>query len=186
MNGSALNGSGASAKAPAAPETPAASTEAPASPEDSRGSRPAHRRLARPRRRLAGALAGLAAGLIIGIGGAAGVAQLAKAPPAHVVARIELSPLPQFPQWQGTTGTAVMRATASQREIVVTLRLLAHRHLAAAVQREHPALQGQRGPRLPAGRRARRRRDHPGLTASGEARPAVCQQESRARARPRS
>jgi anti-sigma-K factor RskA len=39
-----------------------------------------------------------------------------------VVAQIELSPLPQFPQWQGTSGTAVMRATASQQEIAVTLR----------------------------------------------------------------
>jgi hypothetical protein len=71
---------------------------------------------------LAGALATLAAGLVIGIGGTIGVAQVVKSPPAHVVARIELSPLPQFPQWQGTTGTAVMRSTASQRQIVVTLR----------------------------------------------------------------
>ena len=67
-------------------------------------------------------LAGLAAGLVIGIGGTIGVAQVVKSPPTHVVARIELSPLPQFPQWQGTTGTAVMRATASQQELVVTLR----------------------------------------------------------------
>jgi hypothetical protein len=94
LNGSALNGSGPSAKAPAG----------------------------RPRRRLARALVGVAAGLVIGIGGTIGVAQVVKSPPAHVVARIELSPLPQFPQWQGTTGTAVMRATASQQELVVTLR----------------------------------------------------------------
>ncbi len=79
-------------------------------------------RIARPRRRLAGALAALAAGLIIGIGGTAGVAQLTKAPATRAVAQIELSPLPQFPQWQGAAGTAVMRATASQREIAVTLR----------------------------------------------------------------
>jgi anti-sigma factor RsiW len=110
LNGSALNGS-----------APAATPQAPATPEDRY--RPRRRPLpAWPRRRLASALAGLAAGLIIGIGGAAGVAQLSQAPPAPVVARIELSPLPQFPQWQGTTGTAVMRSTASQREIVVTLR----------------------------------------------------------------
>ena len=32
-----------------------------------------------------------------------------------------LSPLPQFPQWQGAAGTAVMRATASQQLMVVTL-----------------------------------------------------------------
>jgi hypothetical protein len=90
--------------------------------QDSRGSRPARRPASRPRRRLASALAAVAAGLVIGIGGTIGIAQVVKSPPAHVVARIELSPLPQFPQWQGTTGTAVMRATASQRELVVTLR----------------------------------------------------------------
>jgi hypothetical protein len=67
-------------------------------------------------------MAGLAAGVIIGIGGGIGVAQVSQAPPARVVARIELSPLPQFPQWQGATGTAVMRSTASQQEIVITLR----------------------------------------------------------------
>jgi hypothetical protein len=38
-----------------------------------------------------------------------------------VVAQIELSPLPEFPQWQDATGTAVIRATASQQVIVVTL-----------------------------------------------------------------
>jgi hypothetical protein len=64
----------------------------------------------------------VAAGLVIGIGGTIGIAQVVKSPPTHVVARIELSPLPQFPQWQGTTGTAVMRATASQQQLVVTLR----------------------------------------------------------------
>jgi hypothetical protein len=103
LNGSALNGSALNGSAPA--KEPAVS-----------------RRVARPRRRLAGALAAVAAGLIIGIGGTIGVAQVVTSPPAHVVARIELSPLPQFPQWQGTTGTAVMRATASQQQLVVTLR----------------------------------------------------------------
>jgi len=83
----------------------------------------ASRRATRPRRRLAGALAAVAAGLVIGIGGTIGVAQVVKSPPAHVVARIALSPLPQFPQWQGVTGTAVMRATASrQQQLVITLR----------------------------------------------------------------
>jgi Anti-sigma-K factor rskA len=38
-----------------------------------------------------------------------------------VVAQVELSPLPAFPQFQGTTGTAVMRATASQQVMAVTL-----------------------------------------------------------------
>jgi hypothetical protein len=99
---------------------------APVTSENGRGSRPRRRPLpAWPRRRLASALAGLAAGLIIGIGGGVGVAQLGQvpqAPSARVVAQIELSPLPQFPQWQGTSGTAVMRATTSQQQVVITLR----------------------------------------------------------------
>jgi Anti-sigma-K factor rskA len=73
------------------------------------------------RGRLTATVAGLAAGLIIGIGGTAGIVQLTKAPATRVVAQIELSPLPAFPQWNGVTGTAVMRATASQRVMVVTL-----------------------------------------------------------------
>jgi hypothetical protein len=83
----------------------------------------AHRNVeaSRPRRRLAVALAGLAAGLIVGIGGTAGVVQLAQAPATRVVAQIQLSPLPEFPQWQGAAGTAVMRATASQQVIAVVL-----------------------------------------------------------------
>jgi hypothetical protein len=75
----------------------------------------------RARGRLTTALVGLAAGLIIGIGGTAGIVQLIRAPATRVVAQIELSPLPAFPQWQGTTGTAVMRATGSQQLMVVTL-----------------------------------------------------------------
>jgi len=73
------------------------------------------------RGRLVTTLAGVAAGLIIGIGGTVGVVQLTRAPATRVVAQIELSPLPAFPQWQGATGTAVMRATASQQVMVVTL-----------------------------------------------------------------
>ena len=72
--------------------------------------------------RLAVGLAGLAAGLIIGIGATAGIVHLTRAPAPSVVARIELSPLPQFPQWQDASGTAVMRATASQQVLVVTLQ----------------------------------------------------------------
>jgi len=123
LNDRGLNGSATPPvpKALAIPAEPAGS-EAPAAPEGSRGSRPGRPRLAWPRGRLASALAGLAAGVIIGIGGGIGVAQVSQAPPARVVARIELSPLPQFPQWQGATGTAVMRSTASQQEIVITLR----------------------------------------------------------------
>jgi hypothetical protein len=130
----ALNGATAPAQAPAAPEVPGIPEvpgtpvvlDAPVTMENSRGSRPRRRpRPAWPRRRLASALAGLAAGLIIGIGGGVGVAQLGQAPQApsaRVVAQIELSPLSQFPQWQGTSGTAVMRATTSQQQIVITLR----------------------------------------------------------------
>ncbi|HEX5297687.1 MAG TPA: anti-sigma factor [Streptosporangiaceae bacterium] len=121
LNGSANPSALTAAKAPAISAEPAGS-EAPAVPEGSRGSRPGRPRLAWPRGRLASAMAGLAAGVIIGIGGGVGVAQVSQAPPARVVARIELSPLPQFPQWQGTTGTAVMRSTATQQEIVITLR----------------------------------------------------------------
>jgi Anti-sigma-K factor rskA len=73
------------------------------------------------RNRLATALAGLAAGLVIGIGGTIGVVQLTKAPATRVVAQIQLSPLPQFPQWRGASGTAVMRSSASQQVIAVTL-----------------------------------------------------------------
>jgi anti-sigma factor RsiW len=75
----------------------------------------------RPRRRLATGLAGLAAGLIIGIAGTAGIVQLTQAPATRVVAQVALSPLPQFPQWQDAAGTAVMRATASQQLMVVSL-----------------------------------------------------------------
>ena len=80
-----------------------------------------HGARARRRGRLVTALAGLAAGLIIGIGGTAGVVQLTKAPATRIVAQIQLNPLPQFPQWQEASGTAVMRATASQQVIAVTL-----------------------------------------------------------------
>lgn len=40
----------------------------------------------------------------------------------RVIAQIELNPLPQFPQWQGAAGTAVMQATAGQPVIAVSLR----------------------------------------------------------------
>jgi hypothetical protein len=73
------------------------------------------------RRKLAGVVAGLAAGLIIGIGGTAGVVQLTKAPPTRTVAHVELTPLPQYPQWQGSSGTAVMQTSGGQQEMAVTL-----------------------------------------------------------------
>jgi Anti-sigma-K factor rskA len=76
----------------------------------------------RPRRRVVAGLAGLAAGLIIGVGGTAGVIQLTGSPAPRVIAEIRLNPLPQFPQWQGAAGIAVMRATAGQPVIAVTLQ----------------------------------------------------------------
>ena len=107
---------------PAADGTPIAVPAADAEPQTSRPAVAGRGLRARWRRRpLATALAGLAAGLIIGVGGTAGIVQLTRAPAAQVVAQIELSPLPAFPQFQGTTGTAVMRATASQQLMAVTL-----------------------------------------------------------------
>ena len=90
--------------APAAGAEPAAAAEPVARAAASRV-----RREQRRRRRLTVALAGLAAGLIIGVGGAVAVAQLTSAPATRVVAQIELRSLPQFPQWQGATGTAELQ-----------------------------------------------------------------------------
>jgi Anti-sigma-K factor rskA len=78
-------------------------------------------RARRPRGRLATSLAGLAAGLIIGIGGTAGVVQLTKAPATRVVAQVELLPLPASGQFGDATGTAVMRAAGHQQLMAVTL-----------------------------------------------------------------
>jgi len=74
-----------------------------------------------PRGRLATGLAGLAAGLIIGIGGAAGLVQLTKAPATRVVAQVELLPLPASGPFGDATGTAVMRAVGRQQLMAVTL-----------------------------------------------------------------
>ena len=74
-----------------------------------------------PRGRLATGLAGLAAGLIIGIGGTAGIAQLTKAPATRVVAQVELLPLPTSGPFGDATGTAVMRAADRQQLMAVTL-----------------------------------------------------------------
>ncbi len=63
-----------------------------------------------------------AAGLLIGFGVAAGVRQLASAPGYAVVASITLRPLPQFPQWKGAAGIAVMERGTSGRMLSVTLR----------------------------------------------------------------
>jgi Anti-sigma-K factor rskA len=104
---------------PAAAANAAVNGNGAAAPDSAHGRR--RRRGIRARGRLTVAIAGIAAGLIIGIGGTAGIVQLTRAPDTRVVAQIELSPLPAFPQWQGATGTAVMRATGSQQLMVVTL-----------------------------------------------------------------
>lgn len=117
--------------AAAAGAGPAADTDlAAARPEATAGhgnghqgtAQPAGRRGRRPAFRLRRELAALAAGLAIGIGATAGVVQLTRNPPARVVAQVELRPLPQFPQWQGASGTAVMRTTAGRQVMAVTLR----------------------------------------------------------------
>jgi hypothetical protein len=75
----------------------------------------------RRRPRLAAA-AGLAAGLLIGAGGAAGIHQLTAGPAAHVVASIPLRPLPQFPEWRAASGTAVMARGPHGQQLTVSLR----------------------------------------------------------------
>jgi Anti-sigma-K factor rskA len=67
-------------------------------------------------------LAAGAAGLLIGFGVTAGVRQLASAPGYNAVASITLRPLPQFPQWKGAAGTAVVERGTSGRMLSVTLR----------------------------------------------------------------
>lgn len=76
------------------------------------------------RRWTRGRLAAAAAGIAVGAGAAAGIAAAVSSPPpaAPVVASIDLRPLPQFPQWLGTSGTAVMRASAATQLLDVTLR----------------------------------------------------------------
>jgi Anti-sigma-K factor rskA len=61
---------------------------------------------------------GLAAGLIIGIGGRVAVEQLTWPPAVQVVAQVELHPLPQF---QHTAGTAVLRDTQAVQQLTVSV-----------------------------------------------------------------
>jgi len=67
-------------------------------------------------------VAAAAAGLLVGFGVAAGVRELVSSPGPAVVASISLRPLPQFPQWKGAAGTAVMERAGSARLLSVTLR----------------------------------------------------------------
>jgi hypothetical protein len=113
----AANGGAAAAHAGAVAHAEAAASNGEAALAPARPGQPRKRR-----RPLTVALAGLAAGLIIGIGGTAGIIHLTSSPAPRVIAQIELSPLPQFPQWRNASGTAVMQATASQPVILVTLQ----------------------------------------------------------------
>ncbi len=83
--------------------------------------RPAPARRPARRRRLGRAVAGVAAGLVIGIGGTVAAEQLTRAPASPVVAQVELRPLAQFPQWQHSAGTAVLRDTQAAQQLTVTI-----------------------------------------------------------------
>jgi hypothetical protein len=85
------------------------------------GTRPAPGRARRRRPRVAVAVAALAAGLIAGIGGTVAVARLTTAPATRVVADIALRPLPQFPQWHGSAGTARLQDDGKVQLLAVTL-----------------------------------------------------------------
>ena len=65
-----------------------------------------------------------AAGIVIGAGAAVGANQLASSPPpaARAVAQVSLRPLPQFPQWRGASGTAVLRSSSATLALDVSLR----------------------------------------------------------------
>jgi hypothetical protein len=104
------------------PEAPVSNGQAASAPSRDARPQPRHPRQPRGRRRPIRTLATLAAGLVIGIGATLGIVNLTSSPSPRVIAQIELNPLPQFPQWQGAAGTAVMQATASQPVISVSLR----------------------------------------------------------------
>lgn len=76
----------------------------------------------RGRRRPLAVVVGVLAGLIIGAGVVAAIGQLRSHPAPAVVATIALRPLPQFPEWKGASGTAVMESGSSGRLLTVTLR----------------------------------------------------------------
>jgi hypothetical protein len=70
---------------------------------------------------LAAGITAAAAGLIIGAGATAGFSQLGGPAPAHVVARIALRPLAEFPQWKDASGSAIMDSGPAGRELRVVL-----------------------------------------------------------------
>jgi Anti-sigma-K factor rskA len=92
--------------------------------EDERGQEIAGRRSgSRHRMRLRLAVAA-AAGIVIGAGAAVGADQLASSPvpAAGAIAQVSLRPLPQFPQWRGASGTAVLRSSTAKLALDVSLR----------------------------------------------------------------
>ena len=122
--GPAVNGHHPASALTAVPPAAGPGAAGPASdpaPSESRSGRRA--RVPRWRRHpVAVAIAAAAAGLIIGAGAVAGIGQLkpSAGPPAGTT--IALRPLPQFPQWRGTSGTAVMHRSAAATRLDVTLR----------------------------------------------------------------
>jgi Anti-sigma-K factor rskA len=63
-----------------------------------------------------------AAGLVVGAAVTVGIRQIVATPAPTVVASIPLRPLPQFPQWKGSAGNAVMERSAGGTLLSVTLR----------------------------------------------------------------
>ena len=93
--------------------------------EGERGHEIAGRRSGSRRRMRLRLAVAAAAGIVIGAGAAVGANQLASsspAPAARAIAQVSLRPLPQFPQWQGASGTAVLRSSTAKLALDVSLR----------------------------------------------------------------
>jgi anti-sigma-K factor RskA len=73
------------------------------------------------RRPIVVAVAGVLAGALLALGGVAIVHLKHEPPAAHVVARIPLHPLPQFPQWRTASGNAVMENGSGGLRLRVTV-----------------------------------------------------------------
>ena len=102
----------------------AAAGEAAWPEEGERGQEIAGRRSGSRRRMRLRLAVAAAAGIVIGAGAAVGVNQLASspAPAARAIAQVSLRPLPQFPQWRGASGTAVLRSSSATLALAVSLR----------------------------------------------------------------
>jgi Anti-sigma-K factor rskA len=91
--------------------------------EGERGQEIAGRRSGSRRRMRLRLAVAAAAGIVIGAGAAVGANQLASSvPAARAVAQVSLRPLPQFPQWRGASGTAVLRSSSATLALDVSLR----------------------------------------------------------------